>query len=55
MASSLLAGWLLERGGSAAPYLAGGVGALLLLVLFPRWLPPLEAGAASAGIPKREG
>jgi PPP family 3-phenylpropionic acid transporter len=55
MASSLLAGWLLEHGGTAAPYLAGGTGALLLLVLFPRSLPPLETAAPSAGIPKGEG
>ena len=55
MASSLLAGWLLDRGGAAAPYLVAGVGALLLVVLFPRWLPPLEGAAARAGIPKGEG
>jgi hypothetical protein len=40
--SSLLAGWLLQHGGAAAPYLAGGTGAVLLLLLFPRWLPALE-------------
>ncbi|MCX5740399.1 MAG: MFS transporter [Proteobacteria bacterium] len=55
MASSLLAGYLLEHGGSAAPYLAGGTGALLLLVLFPRWLPPLDSVTASAGVPNGEG
>jgi len=55
MASSLLAGYLLEHGGSAAPYLAGGTGALLLLVLFPRWLPPLDSVTANAGVPNGEG
>lgn len=55
MGSSLLAGWLLGHGGTAAPYLAGGTGALLLLLLFPRWLPPLDAIDANAGIPKGEG
>jgi PPP family 3-phenylpropionic acid transporter len=55
MASSLLAGWLLDQGGTAAPYLAGGTGALLLLVLFPRSLPPLERATANAGIPNGEG
>ena len=55
MGSSLLAGWLLDRGGASAPYLVAGAGALLLLLLFPRWLPPLEAAASDAGIPKGEG
>ncbi len=54
MASSLLAGWLLEHGGISAPYLAGGAGALLLLVLFPRWLPPLDSAVERAGIPMGE-
>jgi len=55
MGSSLLAGWLLEHGGTGAPYLAGGAGALLLLLLFPRWLPPLDASAANVGVPNGEG
>lgn len=42
MGSSLLAGWLLESGGPAAPYWVGGSGALLLLLMLPRWLPRLE-------------
>ena len=54
MGSSLLAGWLLQHGGAAAPYLAGGTGALLLLLLFPRWLPRLDT-APPMGIPKGEG
>ena len=55
MGSSLLAGWLLDRGGSSAPYLVAGAGALLQLLSFPRWLPPLEEAAATAGIPRGEG
>ena len=51
MGSSLLAGWLLEHGGASAPYLAGGAGTLLLLALFPRWLPPLDANPARAAAP----
>jgi MFS family permease len=39
MGSSLLAGWLLDRGGPSAPYWAGGAGALVLLLLLPRLLP----------------
>lgn len=42
MGSSLLAGWLLESGGPAAPYWFGGSGALLLLLVLPRWLPKFE-------------
>lgn len=42
MGSSLLAGWLLERGGASAPYWVGGAGAAALLLLLPRWLPALE-------------
>ncbi len=55
MGSSLLAGWLLEHGGAALPYVAGGAGALLLLLVFPRWLPALDAIGVNAGIPKGEG
>jgi PPP family 3-phenylpropionic acid transporter len=43
--SSLLSGWLLEHGGASAPYWAGGGGALVLLTMLPRWLPPLDASA----------
>ena len=49
--SSLLAGWLLEHGGASAPYLAAGTGTFLLLLLFPRWLPALEARTPSAIAP----
>jgi PPP family 3-phenylpropionic acid transporter len=42
MGSSLLAGWLLDHGGASAPYLAGGIGTLLLLLLVSRALPPLD-------------
>ncbi len=40
IASNLLAGVLLERLGSSAPYLAGGALALLLTALLPWLLPP---------------
>lgn len=52
--SSLLAGFLLDRGGASAPYWAGGAGALVLLLLVPRWLPALE-GRAQMGSPERAG
>jgi PPP family 3-phenylpropionic acid transporter len=38
--SNLASGWLLERIGPDAPYVAGGVGALLLAALVPVALPP---------------
>jgi len=38
--SNLGAGWLLENVGPAAPYIAGGLGALLLGLLIPLILPP---------------
>jgi len=37
-ASSLLAGWLLERGGPEAPCWAAGIGSLALALAAPRWL-----------------
>ncbi len=43
--SSLLAGWLLDRGGPEAPYWAGGVGALALVLLLPRLVPALPRGS----------
>ena len=38
--STLASGWLLERVGPDAPYVAGGLGALLLAALVPLALPP---------------
>jgi PPP family 3-phenylpropionic acid transporter len=38
--SNLAAGWLLENVGSDAPYVAGGLGALVLGLLIPLILPP---------------
>ncbi len=50
--SSLNGGWLLERFGDTAPFLVGGVGALLLGASIPAWLPrperPVEERAAAA-------
>jgi PPP family 3-phenylpropionic acid transporter len=43
--SSLLTGWLLERAGTTAPYLAGGIGALTLVLFLPRLLPPPNQSA----------
>lgn len=43
--SSLLAGFLLEHGGVAAPYWAGGAGALALLLVLPRSLPRIETAS----------
>jgi len=40
--SNLAAGWLFERVGADAPYLAGGAGALALGLLVPLVLPPPE-------------
>jgi PPP family 3-phenylpropionic acid transporter len=40
-ASSLLAGWLLERGGADAPYQVAGLGSLALAAAALRLLPPL--------------
>jgi PPP family 3-phenylpropionic acid transporter len=45
MGSSLLAGWLLDRGGASAPYFVGGAGALCLLLLVPRMLPAMGSRA----------
>lgn len=54
--SSLLAGRLLDWGGPAAPYLAGGTGALALVLVLLRWVPPLESVPVSPmGIPKGAG
>jgi PPP family 3-phenylpropionic acid transporter len=52
--SNLATGWLLEHYGADAPYIAGGVGALLLGCLVPLWLPPAhrpsESGRALPGV-----
>lgn len=49
--SNLGTGWLLEHLGTDAPYLVGGVGALVLAAALPLFLrpPPREAGAPAAG------
>lgn len=44
IASNMGAGWLLENAGPEAPYLVGGVGALLLGVFITRVLPRVDAG-----------
>jgi PPP family 3-phenylpropionic acid transporter len=49
--SNLGAGWLLERVSPAAPYLAGGCGALVLGVLLPLLLPPPHRPAGDAAEP----
>jgi MFS family permease len=43
--SNLATGWLLEHYGADAPYIAVGVGALLLGCLVPLWLPPAHRPA----------
>ena len=48
--SNLAAGWLFERVGVDAPYLAGGLGALALGLLVPLALPPPERPPSGAGI-----
>lgn len=40
IASNVATGWLIDRFGNDAPYLAGGCGGLLLAALLPWWLPP---------------
>jgi len=40
ISSNLCAGWLLEHVGPDAPYVAGGLGALILAALLPLILPP---------------
>jgi MFS family permease len=37
--SSLIAGWLVDHVGEAAPFLAGGIGAALLTLALPLLLP----------------
>ncbi len=47
-ASSLIGGQLLERWGTGAPFVAGGIGALALAVALPFWLPALAREASPA-------
>jgi len=47
--SNLASGWLLERVGPDAPYLAGGAGALLLAALVPVALPRPDRPPPAAG------
>jgi PPP family 3-phenylpropionic acid transporter len=49
ISSQLVAGWLLEHVGPNAPYLAGGVGALVLGALIPFWIPPATRPPAAEG------
>lgn len=41
--SSLVSGWLLEHHGPIAPYLVGGAGAVILALLLPWLLPPVNS------------
>jgi PPP family 3-phenylpropionic acid transporter len=51
-ASNAAAGWLLEHAGTNAPYLAGGLGALVLGCAVPWVLPrPVRAGADERHVP----
>ena len=52
-ASSLLAGWLLDLGGPAAPFATGGALCLVLVLLLPWWLPPPQPPGSPGG--EREG
>ena len=45
--SSLMTGALLEQAGINAPYLVGGAGALLLVLLLPSLLPSLQPSPLS--------
>lgn len=49
IASHIVAGWLVDRVGVAAPYLIGGVGALVLGALGPWVLPSSRAGNGAGG------
>jgi PPP family 3-phenylpropionic acid transporter len=49
ISSNLAAGWLLENVGSDAPYIAGGLGGLLLACLVPVLLPPASQPAPARG------
>jgi len=47
--SNLAAGWLLEHVGPSAPYVAGGIGALILGALIPILIPPATRPPAAEG------
>jgi PPP family 3-phenylpropionic acid transporter len=47
--SQLTAGWLLERVGPDAPYVAGGIGALILAAILPIAIPPATRPPAAEG------
>jgi hypothetical protein len=49
ISSNLGSGWLLEHAGADAPYIAGGLGALLLVCLIPLLLPPASRPAPLRG------
>jgi PPP family 3-phenylpropionic acid transporter len=49
ISSNLASGWLLENAGADAPYIAGGIGALLLGCLIPLLLPPASRPAPLLG------
>ncbi|HEY5659043.1 MAG TPA: MFS transporter [Myxococcota bacterium] len=50
ISSNLATGWLLEHFGPDAPYIAGGVGALVLGILVPLWLPPARRPAGEVTV-----
>jgi PPP family 3-phenylpropionic acid transporter len=51
VASQIGTGFLLEAGGTRAPYLVGGLGALVLAALLPWLLPPVARPAAAPDEP----
>jgi PPP family 3-phenylpropionic acid transporter len=53
--SNLMAGWLLEHAGTSAPYIAGGLGALVLGCLTPVLLPPASRPSPLLGEEEEEG
>ncbi len=53
IASNLLTGWLIEHVGTNAPYIAGGIGGLLLAALVPFILPRPENTRRSDAPPAR--
>jgi MFS family permease len=55
ISSYLAAGWLFETAGADAPYLAGGIGALVLGCAIPLIIPPPARAAAVEGEEGDEG